>query len=83
MTTELEKLCTENEREQERGRTHWSLRFHHQQTPNKKTPIGSPTGTIFNGSVSDFLLAPKTPVAFLFCAIDGTIAAWNPNVGVA
>jgi uncharacterized protein (TIGR03118 family) len=50
---------------------------------NKKTPLGSPTGTIFNGSSSDFLLAPKTPASFLFCTIDGTIAAWNPNVGVA
>jgi hypothetical protein len=49
---------------------------------NKKTPTGSPTGTIFNGSASDFLLAPKTPASFLFCTIDGTIAAWNPNVGV-
>lgn len=49
---------------------------------NKKTPLGSPTGTIFNGSASDFLLAPKTPASFLFCTIDGTIAAWNPNVGV-
>jgi uncharacterized protein (TIGR03118 family) len=50
---------------------------------NKKTPTGSPTGTIFNGSASDFLLAPKMPASFLFCTIDGTIAAWNPNVGVA
>src|ERR1700745_1835163 len=24
---------------------------------NKKTPVGSPTGTIFNGSQTDFLLA--------------------------
>jgi uncharacterized protein (TIGR03118 family) len=50
---------------------------------NKKTPLGSPTGTIFNGSPSDFLLAPKTPATFLFCTVDGTIAAWNANVGVA
>lgn len=50
---------------------------------NKKTPVGSPTGTIFNGSPNDFLLGPKTPAAFLFCTTDGTIAAWNPNVGVA
>lgn len=50
---------------------------------NKKTPLGSPTGTIFNGSPNDFLLAPQTPAAFLFCTIDGTIAAWNPKVGVA
>src|ERR1700743_453736 len=28
---------------------------------NKKTPIGTPTGTISNMSSTDFLLAPKTP----------------------
>jgi uncharacterized protein (TIGR03118 family) len=50
---------------------------------NKKTPNGSPTGTIFNGSASDFLLAPKTPASFLFCTSDGTIAAWNSKIGVA
>src|SRR5215469_11954795 len=33
---------------------------------NPKTPIGSPTGTIFNGSATDFLLAPNTPATFLF-----------------
>src|SRR6266478_7027695 len=49
---------------------------------NKKTPIGSPTGTIFNGSQTDFLLAPGKPAAFLFSTIDGTIAAWNPTVAV-
>ena len=52
--------------------------------PNdKKTPTGTPTGTIFNGSPTDFLLAPGEAAAFLFSTIDGTIAAWNPNVGVA
>jgi uncharacterized protein (TIGR03118 family) len=50
---------------------------------NKKTPIGSPTGTIFNGSSTDFLMAPKMSASFLICTIDGTIAAWDPNVGVA
>jgi len=49
---------------------------------NKNTPIGSPTGTIFNGSQTDFLLAPGKPAAFLFSTIDGTIAAWNPTVAV-
>lgn len=47
-----------------------------------KTRTGSPTGTIFNGSTTDFLLAPKTPALFIFATIDGTIAAWNPTVGV-
>jgi uncharacterized protein (TIGR03118 family) len=50
---------------------------------NKKTPTGSPTGTIFNSSATDFLLAANTPATFLFSTIDGTIAAWNANVAVA
>jgi uncharacterized protein (TIGR03118 family) len=50
---------------------------------NKNKPTGSPTGTIFNGSQTDFLLAPGKPAVFLFCTIDGTIAGWNPTVGVA
>src|SRR5580692_1374892 len=47
---------------------------------NKKTPTGTPTGTIFNGSQTDFLLAPAKPALFLFSTIDGTIAGWNPGV---
>jgi uncharacterized protein (TIGR03118 family) len=47
---------------------------------NKNTPTGSPTGTIFNGSQTDFLLAPGKPAVFLFSTIDGTIAGWNPTV---
>jgi uncharacterized protein (TIGR03118 family) len=50
---------------------------------NKNTPKGSPTGTIFNGSQTDFLLAPGKPAAFLFCTADGTIAGWNPTVAIA
>jgi uncharacterized protein (TIGR03118 family) len=50
---------------------------------NKKTPTGTPTGTIANGSQTDFLLAPGEPALFLFSTIDGTIAGWNPNVAVA
>ncbi len=47
---------------------------------NKKTPTGTPTGTIANGSQTDFLLAPAKPALFLFSTIDGTIAGWNPGV---
>jgi uncharacterized protein (TIGR03118 family) len=47
---------------------------------NKKTPTGTPTGTIFNGSHTDFLLAPAKPAVFLFSTIDGAIAGWNPTV---
>ena len=50
---------------------------------NKNTPTGSPTASIFNGSQTDFLLAPGKPAQFLFATIDGTIAGWNPTVGVA
>jgi hypothetical protein len=50
---------------------------------NKNKPTGSPTGTIFNGSQTDFLLAAGKPAVFLFSTIDGTIAGWNPNVAVA
>src|ERR1700724_2848559 len=50
---------------------------------NKNTPTGTPTGTIFNGSQTDFLLAPGKPALFLFSTIDGTIAGWNPAVGLA
>jgi uncharacterized protein (TIGR03118 family) len=41
---------------------------------------GSPTGAIFNGSPTDFLLAPGKQATFLFATIDGTIAGWNPGV---
>jgi uncharacterized protein (TIGR03118 family) len=50
---------------------------------NKNTPLGAPTGTIANGSQTDFLLAPGKPSLFLFSTIDGTIAGWNPAVAVA
>ncbi|HET8922000.1 MAG TPA: TIGR03118 family protein [Candidatus Acidoferrum sp.] len=50
---------------------------------DKNTPTGTPTGTVFNGSQTDFLLAPGKPAVFLFSTIDGTIAGWNPAVGVA
>jgi uncharacterized protein (TIGR03118 family) len=48
-----------------------------------KTKTGSPTGTIFNGNQTDFLLSPGNPAVFLFSTADGTIAGWNPNVAVA
>jgi len=50
---------------------------------NKNTPLGTPTGTIANSSLTDFLLAPGQPAMFLFCTIDGTLAGWNPAVAVA
>jgi uncharacterized protein (TIGR03118 family) len=50
---------------------------------NKKTPTGSPTGVVANGSTTKFLLDPKHPALFMFATLDGTIAAWNPNVAIA
>src|SRR6266481_7718448 len=50
---------------------------------NKNTPTGTPTGTIANGSQTDFLLTPGKPAVFLFSTIDGTIAGRNPTVAVA
>ena len=47
---------------------------------NKKTPTGTPTGTIFNGSKTDFLLASGKPALFLFSTNDGAISGWNPGV---
>ena len=44
------------------------------------SPTGTPTGTIFNGSSIDFLLAPGMPALFLFVTEDGTISGWNPGV---
>jgi uncharacterized protein (TIGR03118 family) len=52
--------------------------------PNNKTfPTGTPTGTIFNGSPTDFAIAPGMPATFLFATLDGAIIGWNANVGIA
>ncbi len=49
--------------------------------PAASGQTGSPTGIIFNGSTTDFLLAPGKQASFLFSTIDGTIAGWNSTVG--
>ena len=41
----------------------------------------APTGVVFNGSATDFLLAPHAQSIFLFATEDGTISGWNPGVG--
>lgn len=41
---------------------------------------GSPTGVMFNGSPTDFMLAPGKQALFLFVTEDGTLQGWNPNV---
>jgi uncharacterized protein (TIGR03118 family) len=48
----------------------------------------APTGVVFNGSPTDFLLAPAvagqpaTQAIFIFSTEDGTISGWNPGVNV-
>lgn len=48
-----------------------------------QTPPGSPTGVMFNGSATDFLLAPGKPAVFIFVTEDGTVQGWNPGVNRA
>lgn len=56
--------------------------------PSQPAP-GSPTGIMFNGSATDFLLTPAvgtTPgkqAIFLFVTEDGTVQGWNPGVNLA
>ena len=47
----------------------------------KSGGAGTPTGTIFNGSKTDFLLTPTTPALFLFSTLDGLIVGWSPTTG--
>jgi uncharacterized protein (TIGR03118 family) len=47
----------------------------------KSGAMGTPTGTIYNGSKTDFLLAPGAPALFLFSTLDGLIVGWNPATG--
>jgi uncharacterized protein (TIGR03118 family) len=47
--------------------------------PSQPAP-GSPTGVMFNGSLTDFLLAPRMPAIFLWVTEDGTVQGWNPGV---
>jgi uncharacterized protein (TIGR03118 family) len=45
-----------------------------------QTGTGSPTGIVFNGNPTDFLLAPGKPAAFIWVTEDGTVSAWNSGV---
>jgi len=46
----------------------------------------TPTGVVFNGSPTDFLLDKGTPTGkpavFIFATEDGTISGWNPGVNI-
>jgi uncharacterized protein (TIGR03118 family) len=49
----------------------------------KGAPAGTqstPTGTVFNGSPTDFLLAAGKQAIFLFVTEDGTISGWSPGI---
>ncbi len=51
--------------------------------PPAGSPAGTsatPTGTVFNGSPTDFLLAPGKRAIFIFVTEDGTISGWNPGI---
>jgi len=41
------------------------------------TDPSAPTGTVFNGTATDFLVAPGKPSRFLFSTEGGTIVGWN------
>src|SRR5882724_7347147 len=47
----------------------------------------TPTGVVFNGSPTDFLLDKGTPAGrpavFIFATEDGTISGWNPTVNIS
>src|SRR5579859_3941191 len=46
----------------------------------------TPTGVVFNGSPTDFILDKGTPAGkqaiFIFATEDGTISGWNPAVNI-
>ncbi len=41
------------------------------------TDPAAPTGLVFNGVATDFLVAPGKPAHFLFATEEGTISGWN------
>lgn len=47
--------------------------------PSQPAP-GSATSAMFNGSPTDFLLAPGKRSIFIFVTEDGTVQGWNPGV---
>jgi len=47
-------------------------------TPTPQNPtVAAPTGIVFNGNASSFLVAAGKPAHFIFDTEDGTISAWN------
>ena len=50
---------------------------------DQTVPNGTPTGAIPNTSTTDFPIVSGKTAAFIFATLDGSIAAWNPTVGLA
>jgi uncharacterized protein (TIGR03118 family) len=53
-------------------------------TGSPKGTLSTPTGQVFNGSPTDFLIAGKGVTAsasFLFCTEDGTVSGWSGGTG--
>ena len=53
------------------------------KVPLTVTVAGGPTGTVFNGNTSDFVLSQNGksgPARFLFATEGGTILGWSPTV---
>lgn len=42
---------------------------------------GNPTGIVFNGVSTDFIIPNHGPAAFIFDGVDGVISAWNGSLG--
>lgn len=42
---------------------------------------GNPTGIVFNGVSTDFIIPDHGPAAFIFDGVDGVISAWNGSLG--
>lgn len=42
---------------------------------------GNPTGIVFNGNTSDFIIPSHGSAAFIFDGVDGVISAWNGSLG--
>jgi len=42
---------------------------------------GNPTGVVFSGSATDFILSNGQPARFIFVGVDGILSAWNGAAG--
>ncbi len=50
-------------------------------SPNGQAKQGTPTGQVWNGAGPGTFAVNGTASSFIFCTIDGTIAAWNGGAG--